>query len=106
MRSPGGRDEIALDARLARLGDGGHHAGGAALADGAARRQWERDRPQRAPAIGLDRLDDVADKSEVLRPARKKARRLVAAPHDAVGGVLDLLDLVSVLQEFVAGEIE
>ena len=60
----------------------------------------ERDRrPARAhPAIGLDRLDDVADKGAVLRPARREARRLVAAPHDAVGGVLDVGDLVAVLR--------
>ena len=40
------------------------------------------------------------------RSCGRKARRHVAAPHDAVGGVLDLLDLVAVLDELVAGEIE
>jgi hypothetical protein len=70
------------------------------------RGQGDRDRPQCAAAIGLDRLDDIADKSTVLRPAWREARRLVTAPHDAVGGVFDLSDLVAVLYELVAGKIE
>ena len=91
---------------MARLGDGGHHAVGADGDDAVDRRQRDHDRPECAAAIGLDRLDNVADKGAVLRPVRRKARRLVAAPHDAVGGVLDLLDFVAVLYELVAGEIE
>src|SRR5580704_3154838 len=99
-------EEIALQPRLARLGDSGHHSVRADRDDAVNRRERDLNQSQRAPAIGLDRLDDVADKGEVLRAARCKPRRLVAAPHDAVGGVLDLLDLVAVLHELVASEIE
>src|SRR6185437_13052215 len=52
------------------------------------------------------RLHDVADKSEIPRPARLETRRLVAAPYDAVGGALDVGDLVAVLDRLVTGEIE
>ena len=47
-----------------------------------------------------------SEKGAVLRPAGHKARRLVAAPRDAIGGVLDLIDLVAVLHQLVAGEIQ
>ncbi len=39
-------------------------------------------------------------------PARREARRLVAAPDDQVGGLLDLLDLVAVDHLLVAGEVD
>jgi len=54
--------KIAFQARLARFGDGGHHSVRADRDDAVDRRQWDRDRPQRTAAIGLDRRDDIADK--------------------------------------------
>jgi len=51
-------------------------------------------------------LDDVAGKAAVLRAARGKAGRLVAAPDDDVGGGLDVLDAVAVGKVLVAGEVD
>ncbi len=45
-------------------------------------------------------------KALVLRPVGGEARALVAGPDHHVGGRLDLLDLVAVLQLLVAGEID
>jgi hypothetical protein len=59
--------EIAFEAGLAGFGDGGHHAVRADRDDAVDRRQWDLNRPQGAAAIGLDRLDDIADKGAVLR---------------------------------------
>src|SRR6266851_1115860 len=100
------RAEIVLKGGAARLGDRGHHPVGADCDDAVDLRQRDLDRPQGALAIGLDRRDYVADKRAVLLPPRRKARRLVAAPHDAVGGALDICDPVAVLELLVAGEIE
>ena len=68
----------------------------------------ERDRrlAERAAAVGVHRLDDVADEGLVLRPVGREAGRLVAAPDDDVGGALDLLDLVAVDHPLVAGEVD
>src|SRR6266852_8778261 len=100
------RAEIALKGGAARLGDRGHHPVGADCDDAVDLRQRDLDRAQGALAISLDPRDDVADKGAVLRAAGRETRRLVAAPHDAVGGALDIGDPVAVLELLVAGEIK
>ena len=59
-----------------------------------------------AGAIGHHCLHDIADEAAVLRTRRDETRCLVAAPDDDVGGALDLLDLVTIAQCLVAGEID
>src|SRR5439155_12520726 len=90
------RAEIALEGGAARLGDRRHHAVGANRDDAVDLAEGDRGGPQGAFAIGLDRGDDVADKGAVLLPPRRETGRLVAAPHDAVGGALDVGDTVAV----------
>jgi len=51
--------------------------------------------PNGTRAIHLDRFDDIADKGEILPAAESKARSLVAAPRDAIGGVLDIGEMAT-----------
>jgi len=95
------RPEKVLQARPARLGDGG--ADGNDLVDLLKRNV---SRPERARAVGVDRLNDIADKGQIPRASRGEARRLVAAPDELVGGALDVFDPVAVGNGLVAGEIE
>ena len=95
------RPEKVLQARPARLGDGG-----ADRNDSVDLLQRNVSRPERARAVGLDRLCHIADKGAVLRAARGEARRLVGAPDDLVGGTLDVFDPVAVGNGLVAGEVE
>ena len=62
--------------------------------------------PSSPAAYARIACDDVADERAVLRPRRREARRLVAAPDDDVGRGLDLGDLVAVDHLLVAGEVE
>ena len=65
------RPEKVLQARPARLGDGG--ADGNDLVDLLKRNV---SRPERARAVGVDRLNDIADKGQIPRASRGEARRL------------------------------
>ena len=56
--------------------------------------------------MGGHRLHDVADEGLVAGARRREAGRLVAAPHDLVGGGFDLGHLVAVGDLLVAGEVE
>src|SRR5712691_2688918 len=84
------RAEIAFEGGAAGFGDRRHHAVGADRDDAVDFAERDRGGPEGALAIGLDRGDDVADKGAVLFPARRETGRLVAAPHDAIGGALDI----------------
>ena len=95
------RPEKVLQARPARLGDGG-----ADRNDSVDLLQRNVSRPERARAVGVDRLNDIADKGQIPRAARGEARRLVGAPDDLVGGTLDVFDPVAVGNGLVAGEVE
>ena len=89
-----------------RVLDRRHHAVGADRDHAVDLAERDRHVPERARAVGVERRDDVADEGLVARAVGAEARRLVAAPHDDVGGALDLLDLVAVDRALVAGEID
>src|SRR6478752_7052880 len=95
-----------LEASAAGLGHRRHHAVRADRDDAVDLAERKLDRPERAGTIGLDRLHDIADKPHVLRSAWRETGRLVAAPHDAVGGALNIGYLVAVFDLLVAGEVE
>ena len=86
------RPEILLEAHAARLGDRVHHAVGADREDPVDGIERDLDRTERARTVGLDSLDDIADKGKVLPAPRGEARRLVAAPDDLISGALDVGD--------------
>src|SRR5271156_3820001 len=98
--------EVRRQSLMARLGDRVHHTVGTDCDDPVDLFQRDLDRTESPGPIGRDRFDDVADESPILRSAGGKARRLVAAPHDTVGGPLDILDLVAVGDRLVAGEVK
>ncbi len=83
-----------------------HHAVGADRDHAVDVAERDRRIAERARSVGVERRHDIADEGAVLRPLGAEARRLVAAPHDDVGGALDLLDLVAVDHALVAGEID
>jgi hypothetical protein len=60
------RPEKVLQARPARLGDGG-----ADRNDSVDLLQRNVSRPERARAVGVDRLNDIADKGQIPRPGVK-----------------------------------
>ena len=95
------RPEKVLQARPARLGDGG-----ADRNDSVDLLQRNVSRPERARAVGLDRLWHIPDKGAVLRAAWGEARRLVGAPDDLVGGTLDVFDPVAVGNGLVASDVK
>src|SRR4051812_46972687 len=66
------RAEIALQRGAARLGDRVHHAVRADRDDTVDLLKRDVDRAERPLSISLDRRDDVADKSQIPRPARRE----------------------------------
>ena len=98
--------EVLRQHALARVLDRRHHAVRADRDHAVDLAERDRHVPERARAVGVERRDDVADEGLVARAVGAEARRLVAAPHDDVGGALDLLDLVAVDRALVAGEID
>ena len=92
---------------MPRRGDRRHHAVGADGDDAVGVVQADRRVAELAVAIGRASPRRCCRRS--LRSCgrvRREARRLVAAPHDDIGGALDLGDLVAVGDLLVAGEIQ
>jgi hypothetical protein len=79
-----------------RFGDRTHHAIGANGDDAVHFRERDRLRAECARAKGIERSDDIADESAILRAVGRKAGQLVAASDDGVGRALDLAHLVAV----------
>ncbi len=91
---------------MARLGHARHHPVRADRDDAVCLFGADRDFAQAAGRVGFHRLHDVAHEGAVLRAAWRKPRGLVAAPHDDVGGGFDLVDLVTVDDLLVPGEVQ
>ena len=86
--------------------DGRHHAVGPDGDDVFGLREGYGLRAERAAAIGVHRLHDVADEAAILRPAWHEAGGLVATPHDRVSRALDFFNVVAISQGLVAGKID
>src|SRR5215471_13079966 len=98
--------EVALQCGPTSFGDSAHHPVGTNGDNTVDLGQRDPHLAKCTRAVRLDRLYDIADEGFVVCSAWREARCLVAAPDDAVGGALDIGDLVAILDRLVAGEIQ